>query len=122
MGILSVPLAEGWEQRPFLTPIVPIWTRAGYMYHYLLFSHLARAKICAFAVQHPTVPKEYPRVRLVFHADHTEQQVRRLVLVVAGWAQKMMNIEQSGDSVERLGRLSEKMMDASKVGGCNAKL
>lgn len=116
MGILSVPLAEGWEQRPLVTPIIPIWTRAGY--HYLLFSHLALAKICAFAVQHPTVPKEHPRVRLVFHANHTELQVERLVSVVSEWAQKMMDIEQSVDRAERLAWASQKMMnDASTVDG-----
>lgn len=96
MGILSIPLADGWEQRKFVTPIVPIWTRAGY--HYKLFSHLALAKICAFAVQHPTVPKEHPRVRLVFHANHTESQVERVISVVCEWAQAMIDAEQSKTS------------------------
>lgn len=107
MGILSVPLTEGWEERSFVTPIAPIWTRVGY--HYWLFSHLALAKICAFAVQHPTVPKEHPRVRLLFHANHTESQVERVVFVVCEWAQKMIDIEQSNDSAGKLPWAAQKM-------------
>jgi 8-amino-7-oxononanoate synthase len=107
MGILSMPLAEGWEERPFVTPIVPILTRAGYQYW--LFSHLALAKISAFAVQFPTVPKEHPRVRLVFHANHTESQIQRVVFVVCEWAQEMIDIEQGKGSAGKVPWAAQKM-------------
>ena len=100
MGILSVPLTDGWEKRPFLTPIVPVWTKAGY--HHRLFSHLALSKICAFAVQFPTVPKEHPRVRLVFHADHTKADVERVVAAICAWANEMLQVEKSDSSAEKL--------------------
>lgn len=107
MGILSIPLAECWEEQPFVTPVAPIWTRPGY--HYWLFCHLGLSKICAFAVQYPTVPKEYPRVRLVFHANHTESQVLRVVSAVCEWADEMIDIERSDDSVEKVPQAARKV-------------
>ncbi|OJZ80858.1 hypothetical protein ASPFODRAFT_37788 [Aspergillus luchuensis CBS 106.47] len=105
MGILSVPLTEGWNERSFVTPIVPIWTQAGYQYW--LFSHLALAKICAFPVQHPTVPKKHPRVE-------------RVTFVVCEWAQEMIHIKQSKDGAERLPRAAQELYYSMKAG--HAKL
>lgn len=93
-GILSVPLSDDWETQPFLTHIVPVWTRQRYAY-WLVF-HLHLAGFCAFPVEYPTVPKGKSRVRLSFHANNTEKQIDGLVAAVGEWAREMMEIESVG--------------------------
>lgn len=93
-GILSVPLSDDWEEEPFLTHIVPIWTRQRYSY-WLVF-HLHFSGFSAFPVEYPTVPKGQSRVRLAFHANNTETQVDGLVDAVGKWAHEMIEIEKCG--------------------------
>ena len=99
-GILSIPLSEEWEQQPFLSHIVPVWTRQRYSY-WLVF-HLLLSGICAFPVEYPTVPKGQSRVRLAFHANNTEAQVNVLVAAIGEWAQEMMDIEKGTGGGNRL--------------------
>ena len=93
-GILSLPLSEAWEDQPFHTHLIPVWTRQRYSY-WLVF-HLHFAGFCAFPVEYPTVPKGQSRVRLAFHANNTEAQIDGLVDAVGVWAQEMMEIEDGG--------------------------
>jgi 8-amino-7-oxononanoate synthase len=44
------------------------------------------------------VPKGTKRVRLVFHADHTDAQVDSLAAAICEWAHEMMEIEASDKS------------------------
>jgi 8-amino-7-oxononanoate synthase len=92
-GVARIPLAEDWESRSFVAHIVPIWTRA--RYNYYLFFHLRLAKIVAFPIDHPVVPKGTSRVRLVFHANNTMEEVDKLVASLVDWAQEMLDIENS---------------------------
>ena len=98
-GILSVPLSEDWEEQPFLTHIVPIWTRQRYSY-WLVF-HLHFSGYSAFPVEYPTVPKGQSRVRVAFHANNTQSQVDGLVSAVCEWATEMMELEKGGADGDR---------------------
>jgi 8-amino-7-oxononanoate synthase len=120
MGILSVPLSDGWEQRPFLTHIIPIWTRPRYAY-WLVF-HLSLSKFSAFPVEYPTVPKGTNRVRVTLHADNTQTQIEGLVSAICDWAQEMIHIEsnKSGDSIPRAARQVYAWMADENVGGVAA--
>ena len=115
-GILSVPLSEDWEEQPFLTHIVPIWTRQRYSY-WLVF-HLHLSEFCTFPVEYPTVPKGQSRVRVAFHANNTESQVDGLVGAICEWAQEMMSIEKcggNGDKIPRAARQIYAMMGDENV-------
>ncbi|KAI9658935.1 MAG: putative secondary metabolism biosynthetic enzyme [Bathelium mastoideum] len=90
-GVIDVPLLRGWEQRPFVTPIVPIFTRPQYA-TWMVF-HLTFSQISAVPVDVPTVRKGQSRVRLTFHAHNTEAHVEKLVTTIAEWAQEMMDLE-----------------------------
>ncbi|KAL8927687.1 MAG: hypothetical protein Q9172_001247 [Xanthocarpia lactea] len=96
-GVVEVPLLRDWETRPFVTHIVPIWTRPQYSY-WLVF-HLHIRNFCASPVEYPAVPKGQSRVRLTFHANNTESQVEGLVEAIGEWASEMMEIE--GDRTKR---------------------
>ncbi|KAF9763193.1 hypothetical protein IL306_003221 [Fusarium sp. DS 682] len=99
-GIFTVPLAEDWESREFLTHIVAVRT-AKPRYEQYLFFHLLLANINAYATSYPTVPKGQHRVRVVFHAHNTVDQVDALVTAICDWAHEMINIE-DGDSEHTL--------------------
>ena len=104
-GILSVPLRDDWEEQPFLTHIVPIWTRQRYSY-WLVF-HLQFAKFCTFPIEYPIVPRGQSRVRVAFHASNTESQVEGLVSTICEWAQEMIEIEKgvgNGNKVPKAAR------------------
>ena len=109
-GILSVPLSETVEERPFLTHIVPIWTRQRYSY-WLAF-HLHFCGFCTFPVEYPIVPKGQSRVRISFHADNTIGQVEALVAAICEWAQEMMEIEEDTSSLERIPRAARRVYAA----------
>ncbi|KAH7329670.1 5-aminolevulinate synthase [Stachybotrys elegans] len=91
-GILSVPLADGWEHRPFLTHIVAI-SSPQYSVWWMYF-HLAAASFCVFPVEYPTVPIGKSRLRLIIHAHNTEDHVRGFISSLFGWVQEMLSIEQ----------------------------
>ncbi|KAF7193777.1 8-amino-7-oxononanoate synthase [Pseudocercospora fuligena] len=93
-GVMSVPLAEDWQDRAFQTQLIFVWTREHYG-RYLCF-HLAEKSISAFAVTFPVVPKGSSRVRIVVHANQTAAQIDALVLHISEWAQEMIQIEKTG--------------------------
>ncbi|KAI1826996.1 8-amino-7-oxononanoate synthase [Xylaria intraflava] len=90
--IASIPLLEDWEERPFLTHIVPVHTQP--FHEQYLFHHLLANNINAYPMAFPVVPKGKSRVRLVFHAHNTTEQVDRLVSVICEWAREMLDIKQ----------------------------
>ncbi|KAF4463802.1 Pyridoxal phosphate-dependent transferase major domain [Fusarium albosuccineum] len=90
-GILRVPLADGSESRPFVTQVVPVWTRP-HQNLFLVF-HLQMAKYCAYPIDFPVVPKGAPRVRCVFHNHNTDEEVKGLAHALYEWAQEMLDIE-----------------------------
>ncbi|KAJ0116902.1 aminotransferase class I II [Diaporthe amygdali] len=96
-GLLAVPLAEEFETRPYQSHIAPLrLLRGGHGHEQFLFCHLAIANMNAYPISYPTVPKGTDRIRLVFHAHNTADDVDRLVATVADWAEEMMQIESSG--------------------------
>ncbi|KAK2828963.1 hypothetical protein FQN49_007231 [Arthroderma sp. PD_2] len=90
-GLLSVPLAEDWEDRPYHSHIVPIKTRPRHEQY--LFIHLALANMNAYCVSYPVVPKGASRIRLVFHAHNTVEEIDKLVTTICDWASEMLEIE-----------------------------
>lgn len=70
---------------------MPLWTRERYG-HWLTFLLDAR-KYSAFPVTFPVVPKGSARLRVVIHADRTEEQVDGLAAAICEWAEEMVQIE-----------------------------
>lgn len=91
-GIFKIPLADDWESLPFVTHIVPVYTRARYA-HYLYLHLLLNAKTNTVPVGFPAVPKGTERVRLVFHAHNNDEEVERIAGAICDWAKEMMEIE-----------------------------
>ncbi|KAI9654503.1 MAG: putative secondary metabolism biosynthetic enzyme [Bathelium mastoideum] len=90
-GLLSIPLLEDWEQRPFQTHIIPLRTRN--RHEQFLFFQLLLNNMNAYPMAFPVVPKGQTRVRLVFHAHNTFEQIDRLVNVICSFAREMLDIE-----------------------------
>ncbi|KAI1452813.1 5-aminolevulinate synthase [Annulohypoxylon moriforme] len=90
-GLLSIPLSKGWENRPFVTHIVTLWTPQRYLYW--LHFHLLSSSYCAFPVGPPAVPPGQSRLKITFHASNTEDQVQGLVNAIFEWAQEIMAID-----------------------------
>lgn len=91
-NLLSVPLSDGWEERPFLTHIVTIWTRQKYIYW--LYLHLLSHSFYVLPVKHPIVPAGESRLRITFHAENTADQVSSLVEHIFGWVEEILAIEE----------------------------
>ncbi|KAI0459322.1 5-aminolevulinate synthase [Xylaria acuta] len=90
-GLLRVPLVDGWEDRPFLSHIIPILTRPKYTYW--LYFHLLAQSFCVFPVEHPIVPLGHGRLRVILHSSNDEQQVQRFVDEIFSWVGEMVDIE-----------------------------
>ncbi|KAL6708029.1 hypothetical protein ACN47E_003463 [Coniothyrium glycines] len=93
-GILSIPNIEGWESRNLVTHVVPVMTRQRYTL--FLCYHLQMAGINCFPIDYPVVPKGFNRIRIVFHAGNTTQQVEKLASSICEWAQEMLDLEAGG--------------------------
>ncbi|GAW14900.1 hypothetical protein ANO14919_043050 [Xylariales sp. No.14919] len=91
-GLLSVPLAAGWEERPYLTHIVTVWPRQKYIYW--LYLHLLSCSFFVLPVKQPIVPVGESRLRITFHAENTPAQVTALVEQIFTWMEEVMDIEQ----------------------------
>lgn len=74
-----------------MSHIVPLWSPASDA----LSIGLLISKITAYPVAYPTVPKNSKRVRLVFHAGNTEEDVNCLVQVIGEWLDERFK----GDSI-----------------------
>jgi 8-amino-7-oxononanoate synthase len=90
-GILNVPLSEDWEHRDFQTHIVPLRTRSNQ--EMLLFFQLIFHNMNAYPMVFPVVPKGQSRIRLVFHAHNTFEQIETLVTTICNWVREMIEIE-----------------------------
>ncbi|KAK8010049.1 class II aminotransferase/8-amino-7-oxononanoate synthase [Apiospora arundinis] len=99
-GILLIPQLDDWAQRPVQTHIIPlVCTRP--RHELFLFFHLLSNGFNSYPFVFPVVPKGLSRVRLVVHAHNTPEQIKRLVAVICGWAQEILDIE-SGESGKQL--------------------
>jgi 8-amino-7-oxononanoate synthase len=58
-----------------------------------LFFHLITRNINAYAWTFPAVPKNKPRVRLVWHAHNTLDQAEKVANAICEWAEEMLDIE-----------------------------
>lgn len=94
VGLLSCPLAEDWEQRPYHSHIVPIRTRPRHEQY--LFFHMSMAGMNAYNISYPVVPKGSSRIRMVFHAHNTEQEIDTAVAAICSWESEMLEIEENG--------------------------
>ncbi|KAF9694069.1 hypothetical protein EKO04_007725 [Ascochyta lentis] len=92
-GLISVPLAEDYEDRSVLSHVVPIKVRPGH--DFSLFIHLALANMNAYPMAYPVVPKGTALVRMLFHAHNTKEEVDRIIATVGEWADEMLSIERS---------------------------
>lgn len=106
-GIISIPVSEDWEERDFQTQIVMLWTRERYG-HWLSF-HLDARKYSAFPVAFPVVPKGSARLRVVIHADHTEQQIDGFVAAICEWAEEMVEIEMGTGGQGKVPRVAQQV-------------
>lgn len=93
--LLAIPLLEDWEHRAFQTHIVPLRTRPGH--EMFLFFQLVFNNMNAYPMVFPVVPKGQSRIRLVFHAHNTLEQVEKLVSAICEWVGEMLKI-QRGES------------------------
>lgn len=93
-GIIDVPLMEGWESKQFVTQIVPIMTAKKHNY-YLMF-HLQLLKMAAYPIDFPVVPKGTSRIRLVFKATNTPEEIEELATAICEWGDEMLKIKQDG--------------------------
>ncbi|KAI3399736.1 hypothetical protein diail_5803 [Diaporthe ilicicola] len=123
--ILRIPLFEevgdddgGGPQAPFVSPIVPVWTPRA-RHNFFLAFHLQRAGFSAFPIYFPVVPKGAERVRLVFHASNTDEQVEALVSCICAWAEEMLEIEEGGDRLRlpSAARQAYSLMEKAASGG-----
>ncbi|EME79087.1 uncharacterized protein MYCFIDRAFT_34548 [Pseudocercospora fijiensis CIRAD86] len=93
LGMCSIPVMENWETKPFLSHIVPIWTKEKYNY-YLMF-HIQLAGYCAWAIDSPVVPEGTGRVRFVFHANNTLAEVDGLAQTILEFFSEMIELKSS---------------------------
>lgn len=107
---------EDWHAEPFITHIVPLWTKPKHAY-YLSF-HLVSAGINGTPIVFPVVAKGEDRVRLIMHSFNTEEDVKALVDAVCSWAAEMMEIESSGDK-NKLPVAARRAYDQMKANAIN---
>ncbi|PVH99977.1 5-aminolevulinate synthase [Periconia macrospinosa] len=118
-GILHVPLAQGWEDRAFLTHIITVSTREKYILW--LFVHLMAASFSVFSVPYPIVPLGQDRVRIIIHAGNTDEQIVGLVNALFTWAEEIIEIEQGTSSAE-VSSVASKVNEWMRKEGLTARL
>ncbi|CAG8955555.1 hypothetical protein HYFRA_00009509 [Hymenoscyphus fraxineus] len=106
-GIMTIPLAENWSDRPYQTHIIPISTRNNYSMY--LACHLVFAGFTSFFAEYPTVPKGQSRVRLALHSCNTEEQIYQLIISICEWAKEMIAIE-DGEAIYRVPAATRKIL------------
>lgn len=90
-GILSVPLADGWEDRVTQTHLFAISTRPKSFWW--LWYHLLSSSFRTFPVTYPVVPLGQARLRCIIHVHNTEEEVRGFIGAIYAWVQEMMDID-----------------------------
>lgn len=112
-GILRIPPLDSWDSQGTVSHVVPVMTRQRYTR--FLFYHLQLASIRAFLIDYPVVPKGMSRIRLVFHANNTEDEVGFLAATICEWAQEMMAIEAEGNSGRRIPSAARKVLSCDSA-------
>jgi 8-amino-7-oxononanoate synthase len=93
-GIIRIPLLEDWESQPFVTQIIPVLTAK--RQNYFLSLHLTLNGYAAFPIDPPVVPTGTNRVRLVFKASNSQEEVEGLVNLICAWGEEMLEMKKSG--------------------------
>ncbi|KAK6535747.1 hypothetical protein TWF694_002195 [Orbilia ellipsospora] len=93
-GLFRVPLAQGWRDRPFLTHIATVIPHE--KHQYWLYVHLIAASFSVFSIPYPVVPLGQGRIRIIFHANDTEDQIMGLVNAVFTWAAEIFSMNDTG--------------------------
>ncbi|KAG6014052.1 putative secondary metabolism biosynthetic enzyme [Claviceps pusilla] len=93
-GIFNILGYEDWKDRQNHAHMVLVRTRHRVWW---LFFELQLAGISVFPIEYPTVPRGQGRVRLMFHAANTEEQVELVVKTMGDWAAEMLAIEASSN-------------------------
>lgn len=104
--ILDIPSGKDYESQPFVTQIVPLWTRN--LDNHWLASNLQYANYRAWPVDYPVVPRDQGRVRLMFHADNTIEQVDGVVETIVKWINERLNVVEGQRPRKRDLQLREK--------------
>lgn len=100
-GIIRLPTETGWRSRTFRSAIFALLTQPGKARS--LAKPLKQAKFWVNAVDFPIVPRNMDRVRLMIHADNTEEQIGAVVQLIMRWAMGQMELETMNlDKVARL--------------------
>lgn len=99
-GILRIPLYElnDCDSLPFVSQICPVWTRP--KHNLFLSFHLHLMGFSVYPISFPVVPKGKDRVRIIFHAQNTDEQVKDLAACIGAWAEEMLDIEEGGEGVK----------------------
>ncbi|KAI1170513.1 5-aminolevulinate synthase [Nemania sp. FL0916] len=116
-GLLYIPLLDRWEERPFLTHILPISTNQKYTWW--LYFHLLSSSYCVFPVDYPIVPIGQSRLRIILHASNTDEQITDFVRLVFEWVDEMIQIEEgrTPDRVSKAAREVYAWMEKEQLTG-----
>ncbi|GFF62458.1 8-amino-7-oxononanoate synthase [Aspergillus udagawae] len=85
-GILRLPTEQTWGDGCFSAPIIPIITSVGQSAG--LAEKLQEAGYWVNPVRYPIVPRDKERVRIVVHADNTDEQIDEVVDLIMIWARE----------------------------------
>ncbi|PYI20104.1 aminotransferase [Aspergillus violaceofuscus CBS 115571] len=101
-GIIRLPTETGWHSRAFRSAIFALVTQPGKARS--LAKPLKQVKFWVNPVEFPIVPRNLDRVRLMIHADNTEEQIGAVVQLIMRWAMGQMESETTMNS-DRMARL-----------------
>ncbi|KAB8262878.1 pyridoxal phosphate-dependent transferase [Aspergillus pseudonomiae] len=91
-GIFSLPTERTWRSQAFLAPIAAIVMQPGKAKE--LAQHLHQAKYWVNTANFPLVPKDKNRIRIVIHADNTENEIKGIVRLLREWAQGQLRLSE----------------------------
>jgi 8-amino-7-oxononanoate synthase len=86
---------------------VPLWTREHE--NHRLAADLHYANYSAWPIDYTVVPRDQGRVRLVFHAGNTFEEIDGVVGVIADWAAERLRFAAEGKPWKRDAVLREKL-------------
>ncbi|KAF2117147.1 pyridoxal phosphate-dependent transferase [Lophiotrema nucula] len=107
-GLLCVPLSDEWKSQAFFTHIITVSTRQKCTLW--LYVHLLAASFCVFPVESPIVPVGKGRLRIILHADNTDEDIIGLIEALFEWAEEMIAIEE-GEPGERESSVAKEVND-----------
>ena len=97
---LRIPLCEGedWYTASVVSQICPVMTKPKHNL-YLAF-HLQLEGFQVYPISFSVVAKGTDRIRLVFHAHNTDEEVQRLAASICNWAKETLEAEAYNRHVE----------------------